>query len=118
MATRRQTTADLSIPKAVQENARRGLALRQEHGFGGTQVGETTARLLAAGGEVTRRKVQHIARYFPRHAHDNLKETGQHGQPPSRGYIAWLLWGGDEGRAWSERLVQQLDDQAAQTTAR
>ena len=49
---------------------------------------------------------------FPRHAHDNLEQKGKQGKP-SRGYIAWLLWGGDEGRAWSEGLVKKLEDQGA-----
>ncbi len=101
-------TVNLDIPKAVQDNAERGLKLREEHGFGGTKVGETTAKLLAAGGSITARKARHIARYFPRHAHDNLDQTGNSGKP-SRGYIAWLLWGGDAGRSWSEGLVEQLD---------
>lgn len=105
----KKPTHDLSVPRQVQANAKKGLELRQQYGFGGTQVGETTAKLLAGGGSVTARKVQHIARYFPRHAHDNLKETGEHGAKPSAGYVAWLLWGGDEGREWSEQRVHELD---------
>ena len=104
----KKSTPDLSVPKQVQANARKGLELRKEHGFGGTQVGENTAKLLAEGGTVTARKVRHISRYFPRHAHDNLSQTDKKGKP-SRGYIAWLLWGGDEGRTWSEGLVEKLD---------
>jgi hypothetical protein len=103
---------DLSIPKQVQANAKKGLELRQEHGFGGTKVGEATATLLIKGGPLTARKIRHIASYFPRHAHDNLGQTEKNGKP-SRGYIAWLLWGGDEGRKWSEGLVKQLDQSAA-----
>ena len=110
--TKKKAGPDLSIPAKVQENAQKGLELRREYGFGGTKVGENTATILAAGGQVTARKVRHIARYWPRHAHDNLDEKGQHGEKPSRGYIAWLLWGGNEGRAWSEKLVEQLDAQA------
>ncbi|MBZ9750394.1 DNA-binding protein [Deinococcus sp. HMF7620] len=103
-----KTKVDLTIPKGVQANAQRGLELRREHGYGGTKVGEATAHLLAAGGAVTARKARHISRYFPRHAGDNLDETGKSGKP-SRGYIAWLLWGGDAGRTWSEKVVGQLD---------
>ena len=108
----KKTAHDLSIPKPVQANAKKGLELRQEHGFGGTKVGEAIATLLAEGGKVTARKARHIAQYFPRHAHDNLDQTGKKSKP-SRGYIAWLLWGGDEGRAWSEGLVRQLEETGA-----
>ncbi|GGK90013.1 DNA-binding protein [Deinococcus radiotolerans] len=100
---------DLNIPRQVQHNAERGLKLRDEHGFGGTEVGEHMAEQLAAGGTLTEKEVRHVAQYFPRHAHDNLEETGADGEKPSRGYIAWLLWGGDEGRHWSEKIVAQLD---------
>jgi hypothetical protein len=27
---------------------------------------------------------------------------------PSAGYIAWLLWGGDEGREWAEEIRERL----------
>lgn len=102
-------TVNLSIPKHVQSNAAKGLKLRDEHGFGGTEVGEHMAEQLAAGGELTAKEVRHMAQYFPRHAHDNLDQTGKDGEKPSRGYIAWLLWGGDEGRAWSVKVVEQLE---------
>ncbi|MEF2279597.1 DNA-binding protein [Deinococcus sp. YIM 134068] len=101
--------ADLHIPAEVRDNARKGLKLREEYGYGGTEVGEEMAETLAAGGEVSEEQVRHIAQYFPRHAHDNLGETEEKGKP-SRGYIAWLLWGGDAGRAWSERAVEALNE--------
>ena len=109
MPSRSYKHLDFSIPKAVQDNAQKGLDLRREYGYGGTQVGAATAELLSKGGEVSARKARHIARYFPRHAHDNLDEKGQQGEKPSRGYIAWLLWGGDAGRHWSEGLVNKMD---------
>jgi len=104
-----QKKGDIQIPRAVQDNAREGLRLREEHGFGGTEVGEHMAEQLAAGGTLTAEEVRHVAQYFPRHAHDNLDQTGEDGGKPSRGYIAWLLWGGDEGHAWSEGAVAELD---------
>ncbi|PNY82268.1 DNA-binding protein [Deinococcus koreensis] len=109
----KKSAVDLSIPEQVQENAQRGLRLREEHGFGGTKVGEATAKLLSGGGSVSARKVRHISRYFPRHAGDNLDQTGKSGKP-SRGYIAWLLWGGDAGRTWSEKAVKALDAEAGE----
>ncbi|GGO28918.1 DNA-binding protein [Deinococcus humi] len=101
---------DLSIPKSVQENAKRALKLRDEYGFGGTEVGEHMAEQLAEGGDLTEEEVRHVSQYFPRHAGDNLDETGQGDERPSRGYIAWMLWGGDEGREWSEGVVKKLDE--------
>lgn len=100
---------DLSIPRNVQDNAKKALKLRDEYGFGGTEVGEHMAEKLADGGQLTEDEVRHVSQYFPRHAGDNLDETGQGDEKPSRGYIAWMLWGGDEGREWSEGVVEKLD---------
>ena len=50
--------------------------------------------------------------YFARHQGDNLSGT----DPPSAGYIAWLLWGGDAGRDWAERKAKQIDEQQENST--
>jgi len=90
---------NIKIPKGVSDAARKGRQLRAEYRRGGTSVGMNTARLLTTREEIPLAKVLHIAKYFPRHAGDNLQQKN----PPSNGYIAWLLWGGDAGRRWSEK---------------
>jgi hypothetical protein len=91
------------IPEAVKENARVGLELRKKFGRGGTSVGENTARTLAAGGTIGITKVRHIAKYFPRHAGDNLDDK------TSNGWIAWQLWGGHAARSWAETIVARAE---------
>jgi len=100
---------NFTIPKAVQKAAIRGLALRKEFKRGGTHVGMGTARRLAKGGKISPRKAKHISKYFARHAGDNLNKTGRDGDPPSNGYIAWMLWGGDAGWRWAKKVVRQMD---------
>lgn len=56
--------------------------------------------------------MRHIAKYFPRHSVDNLKEDGSDGKAPSNGYIAWMLWGGDAGEKWSEGLVKKMEEKS------
>lgn len=90
----------IPIPKSVGDAAWKGLCLRNDFNRGGTSVGLHTANLLAHHASVPLKKVLHIAKYFPRHAGDNLDQKN----PPSNGYIAWLLWGGDPGRRWAERI--------------
>ncbi len=106
---------DFSIPKNVQTNAKQALRLREEYGFGGTEVGEHMAARLADGGKLSEEEVRHVSQYFPRHVGDNLDETGKGNDKPSRGYIAWMLWGGDEGRRWSEGVVSKLDERDEKT---
>jgi hypothetical protein len=87
-----------TIPAKVASNTKKGLALHKQFGRGGTDVGVGMARRLARGGEVGEADRKKVGEYFPRHAGDNLGQT----DPPSNGYIAWLLWGGDEGWEWGK----------------
>jgi hypothetical protein len=98
-----------TIPKQVAANAQRGLALRKQFGRGGTKVGLNTARILAKGGMITPAKARHIATYFPRHEVDKQGENWGNSDNPSNGFIAWLLWGGDQAWSWSSRLCAAID---------
>lgn len=93
------------IPEKVKSNAQKGLDLRKEYGRGGTSVGINMARYISKTEYATFEKVNKISQYFPRHANDNLNEK----DPPSNGYIAWLLWGGDEGWKWSKEIVDRKE---------
>lgn len=95
---------DFTIPSTVKKSAKAGLELRKEYGRGGTSVGLSTARYLTKNDVASPEKVRHIAKYFPRHANDNLDDK------TSNGWIAWQLWGGNAGRKWSESLVKQMNE--------
>lgn len=94
---------NFKIPNDVKEAAESGLNLRKEYGRGGTSVGMATARYLVKNQTASPEKVRHIAKYFPRHAGDNLDDK------TSNGWIAWQLWGGYAGRRWSESLVKRMN---------
>jgi hypothetical protein len=53
--------------------------------------------------------IRRIVAYFTRHEVDLQAPAARRGHPdyPSAGRIAWLLWGGDAGRAWARRIVRQ-----------
>lgn len=95
---------NFKIPQNVKSAAKQGLELRSKYGRGGTSVGLATARYLVKNDAATPEKVRHVAKYFPRHAGDNLDDK------ESNGWIAWLLWGGDAGRRWSTSLVKKMDE--------
>ncbi len=105
------TAPDLTPPAAVAAAAKKGLALRETFGRGGTDVGVHRAEDLAARKPVTPEDITHISSYFARHAVD--KEAKSHAwgdeSDPSAGYIAWLLWGGDAGQKWADGLKAKLD---------
>jgi hypothetical protein len=103
-----------TIPKGAQEEAKRALNWHKEFHRGGTPVGLNTARTLAKGGQIGIEKVRHIAKYFPRHEVDKKATGYQPGEEgfPSRGRIAWALWGGDAGWKWAQTIVERENKKA------
>lgn len=96
-------------PATVAAAARRGLELRAEYGRGGTAVGVARARDLGNRREFSLDTIKRMVAYFTRHAIDLEAPAAKRGNPgyPSAGYIAWLLWGGDAGRTWANKIVRQ-----------
>lgn len=88
----------MSIPKVVAENAKKGLALRSKHSRGGTSVGVARARDLKNQRYLSETTIKKIVSYFARHEVDKNAADFGSDDKPSAGYVAWLLWGGDEGR--------------------
>jgi len=106
------TDARRKPPAAVAKQAERGLKLREQHGRGGTDVGQRRARQLMKREAVSNRDIKDIYSYFARHAVDKQGAGWGDRKAPSAGFIAWLLWGGDAGQAWIRRLHQRLEDEA------
>lgn len=81
--------------------ARRGLRLREKFGRGGTQVGVDRAHQLIDRRELDAAEVRAMHGFFARHAVDRDTNTHEWGsdRDPSAGFVAWLLWGGDAGKA-------------------
>jgi hypothetical protein len=64
-------------------------------------VGLARARQLANQQEVSMDTIQRMISYFDRHEVD---KQGEGWGRDSKGFQAWLLWGGDPGRAWARRV--------------
>ena len=86
-------------------NAKKGLELRAKFHRGGTEVGVHRAEQLAKREALGEEDIKSIHSYFARHAVDKEGKSHEWGSDsdPSAGYIAWLLWGGDEGKVWADR---------------
>lgn len=46
--------------------------------------------------------------YFARHEVDKKSDNFGNDDDPSAGYIAWLLWGGDAGKKWAEKIKKEI----------
>ena len=102
------TDAQRKPPKGVATQAKRGLDLRDKHDRGGTEVGVRRAHQLADQKPVSDKDIKDIYSYFARHTVDKDGKGWGSRTDPSAGYIAWLLWGGDEGRAWALELKRRI----------
>ncbi len=99
-------------PEAVADCAAHGLELRAKHRRGGTEVGHARALQLKNRQPVSDRDIKSMYSYFARHAVDKRSRYWGMKDKPSAGYIAWLLWGGDPGKAWIDDLRDTLRDAA------
>ena len=91
--------------------AKRGLEWRKEFNRGGTRVGATRANQIINKVKLSPSTVRRMFSFFSRHESDKTGQGFDRGEEgyPSRGRIAWALWGGDAGFSWSRAKVKQLD---------
>lgn len=99
---------DFTPPDAVARNAAEGLRLRERFGRGGTEIGVARARELVGRGPLTPETIRRMVSYFARHEVDKRGRDYFNEDNPSAGRIAWLLWGGDEGRAWALDIKRRM----------
>ena len=91
-------------PKAASEAAARALSLRNKHNLKcGTLVGWQRANQLAKGENISRETIGRMAA-FERH-----RENSKGDPKEDCGALMWLAWGGDEGIAWAQRKLKQID---------
>ncbi|CDX43144.1 conserved hypothetical protein [Mesorhizobium plurifarium] len=99
---------DLRCPQIVADNAAKGLRLRQQFGRGGTEIGVARATELKSRRNLSPSTIRRMVSYFARHEVDKKGRNYGNEDNPSAGYIAWLLWGGDEGRAWALDMKKKV----------
>ncbi len=100
---------DFTPPQGVRDAAQKGLNYRDEFGRGGTAVGVARARDLSNGKTLSPSTLRRMKSYFARHAVDSNGKDWANASNPSAGYVAWLLWGGDAGKSWCEKVCKQMD---------
>lgn len=110
---------DFVPPQSVADAAARGLELRkkfkrgglspQEAGKQGIGSGVIRAASLKNRQKLSPETVKRMANYFSRHAIDLRSEAAKKSSEPTAGEIAWLLWGGDPGKTWAEKVKAQME---------
>ena len=96
-------------PQAASDNAKIALNWAEKNGWGdcGTAVGKIRANQLANKESITRETIARMAG-FERHRQSSDRPLGE-----GCGRLMWLAWGGDEGIAWAQRKLKQIDTKMA-----
>lgn len=93
-------------PQAASDNAERAIRMRDEYPKDcGTQVGWVRASQLANREPISRETIARMAA-FERHRSNSAGDPKE-----DCGARMWLAWGGDEGIAWAQRKLSQIDRQ-------
>ena len=112
----RYSDIDFVPPQSVADAAARGLALRKQVGRGGLSTKEAGKAGIGSGvaraaslknrQRLSPATIGRMVSFFARHSAYKKNHTTN---PPSNSLISWLLWGGDPGKAWAEKIKGQMD---------
>ena len=90
--------------------AKRALKWKEEGRPGGTLVGLARANQLKDRDPLSATTVLRMFSFFSRHEPDKKATGFNSGEEgfPSKGRVAWDLWGGDAGFSWSREKRDQI----------
>lgn len=100
-------------PAAAGKNAQMAIDWKEKYGRdevpAGTPVGWARAHQLAKGEKISADTIKRMSA-FNRHR-KNSSIAPEHKDTPwkDRGYVAWLIWGGDEGVDWAIEKSKEID---------
>ena len=101
-------------PAAAKKNAKKALDWRDEYGRdevdAGTAVGWTRANQLAKGEKISADTVKRMASFNRHRKNSSIKPELKATPWKDKGYVSWLIWGGDEGVDWAMKKSKEIDD--------
>jgi len=81
----------------------------QEAGKQGIGSGVARAASLANGESVSYETIKRMVAFFSRHA------KNKSGGEDDAGFISHMLWGGDAGMSWANRIVKMVENRQLQS---
>jgi hypothetical protein len=109
-------------PESVANAAERGLEYRKKQGEdkAGLTPGEAAKEGIGSGvqravnlknrDEVSPDVIRQMNNFFSRHQKNKSIDAKHKGTPwKDKGYVSWLLWGGDPGQAWAKKVLKQME---------
>ena len=97
--------------EGMREEAQRYRDWKEDGRDGGTEVAARRASQILSGNELSDDTIVEMSAWFARHEVDKKAEGFSPGEEgyPSPGRVAWAAWGGDAGKAFSDRTVESMD---------
>jgi len=117
----RYSHIDFRPPETVAKEAEKGLEYRRKAGGkGGLSVSEAKKEGIGSGvqravnlknrDELSPSTVKRMKAFFDRHEKNKAINPEYKDKPwKDRGYVAWLIWGGDPGYIWAKKIVAQME---------
>ena len=100
-------------PAAAKKNAQMAIDWKEEHGRdeveAGTPVGWARAHQLAKGENLSTDTVKRMSAFNRHRKNSSIKPELKETPWKDRGYVAWLIWGGDEGVDWAIEKSKEID---------
>ena len=118
-AAKKYSHINFKPTKSIAAAAERGLRYRKKAGGKGGLSGKQAKKHGIGSGvqravnlknrnKMSPATVRRMKSFFDRHQKN--KAIGKGKKPyEDRGYVAWLLWGGDPGYSWARKIVRQMD---------
>ena len=97
--------------EGMREEAQRYRDWKEDGRDGGTEVAARRATQILSGNELSDDTIVEMSAWFARHEVDKKADGFSPGEEgyPSPGRVAWAAWGGDAGKAFSDRTVESMD---------
>ena len=112
---------DFKPPQNVADQAKKGLEYRQKGGKGGLSSQEAGKEGIGSGvqravnlknrNNLTPETIKMMRGFFARHEKNKSIAPKNKDTPwKDAGHVAWLLWGGDVGKKWVDKIIKQMED--------
>jgi hypothetical protein len=108
-------------PKNVASTAAKGLEYRQKAGGkGGLSTQQAAKEGIGSGVQravnlknrdtLSPDTIKRMFSFFSRHEKNKSIDPDHKNEPwKDKGYVAWLIWGGDPGFSWASKIIDQMD---------
>lgn len=109
---------DFKPPESVANNAAKGLEYRKKGGGGGLTNKQASKEGIGSGVQratnlknrntVSPKVINQMVSFFARHEKNKSVDKGK--KPwEDNGFVSHLLWGGDAGKSWAEKIKKQME---------